>query len=139
VQRGGDPQEYRGCLVSFANQRAIALEYSAAIAPALGLSSRGKITLLPGQSAAGEFVTLAQELAHELMHQNERRDTTSQCVRKTEAEAVAYVVCQAVGLDTLSATKDYIQLYNGDAAVLIKSLEIILLTANTILASIASG
>ncbi|MGA7622377.1 MAG: hypothetical protein WCA38_18145 [Candidatus Acidiferrales bacterium] len=49
-------------------------------------------------------------LAHELMHRNERRGEISKCVRETEAEAVAYVVSQAIGLETISAARDYIQL-----------------------------
>jgi hypothetical protein len=134
----GDPREYLERLAAFISRLAIVLEYSEDIAPALGTSSGGKITLLPGQSPAGEFVTLSHELAHELMHRTERRSATSKCVRETEAEAVAYVVSQAIGLETISAAKDYIQLYNGDANLLIESLEIIQRTANSILAAITS-
>ena len=47
------------------------------IAPARGTSAGGKITLLPGQSPAEEFATLAHELAHEMMHRDERRSSTS--------------------------------------------------------------
>jgi hypothetical protein len=132
----GDPREYRERLALLIDRLEIGLEYSEAIAPALGTSSGGKITLLPGQSLAAEFVTLSHELAHELMHRTERRSATSKCVRETEAEAVAYVVSQAIGLETISAAKDYIQLYNGDANLLIESLEIIQSTANSILQSI---
>ena len=32
-------------------------------------------------------------------------------IRETEAEAVAFVVCSGIGLDTNSASSDYIQLY----------------------------
>jgi antirestriction protein ArdC len=134
----GDPREYLEHLKAFISRLAIVLEYSEDIAPALGTSSGGKITLLPGQSPAGEFVTLSHELAHELMHRTERRSATSKCVRETEAEAVAYVVSQAIGLETISAAKDYIQLYSGDASLLIESLEIIQRTANSILAAITS-
>ncbi len=132
----GDPREYLERLAVLINRLAIVLEYSEDIAPALGTSSGGKITLLPGQSPAGEFVTLSHELAHELMHRTERRSATSKSVRETEAEAVAYVVSQTIGLETISAAKDYIQLYNGDANLLIESLEIIQHTANTILQNI---
>jgi antirestriction protein ArdC len=132
----GDPREYLERLTALIDRLVIVLEYSEDIAPALGISSGGKITLLPGQSPAGEFVTLSHELAHELMHRTERRSATSKCVRETEAEAVAYVVSQAIGLETISAAKDYIQLYNGDANLLIESLEIIQRTANSILQGI---
>ena len=134
----GEPREYLERLTALINRLAIVLEYSEDIAPALGASSGGKITLLPGQSPAGEFVTLSHELAHELMHRTERRSATSKRVRETEAEAVAFVVSQAISLETISAAKDYIQLYSGDATLLIESLQIIQRTANSILEGISA-
>ena len=86
--------------MKFVAVKGIALEYSEGIAPARGTSTGGKITLLPGQSLAEEFATLAHELAHEMMHRDERRKNTSKRSRETEAEAVAFVVCQAIGLET---------------------------------------
>lgn len=44
-------------------------------------------------------------------------------MRETEAEAVAFVVCNAFGLDCSTRSSDYIQLYQGDKATLIGSLE----------------
>jgi hypothetical protein len=132
----GDPREYRDRLALLLAKQGIALEYSPDIAPARGTSAGGKITLLPGQSAAEEFATLAHELAHEMMHRTERRSITSRSVRETEAEAVAYVVSHAIGLDTGSAAQDYIQLYDGDAKLLTESLEYIQQTANAILQGI---
>jgi DNA transposition AAA+ family ATPase len=78
-------------------------------------------------------------MAHEMMHRNERRSSTSKRVRETEAEAVAYVVCHAIGLETGSAAQDYIQLYDGDAKLLTESLEHIQQTANQILIAIGAG
>jgi hypothetical protein len=119
----GDPREYRERLGKLVTEQGIALEYSHEIAPARGTSSGGKITLMPGQSPAEEFATLAHELAHEMMHRTERRSSTSKRVRESEAEAVAFVVCHAIGLETGSAAQDYIQLYEGDAKLLTESLE----------------
>jgi len=104
----GEPREYRERLVKFVTEHGIALEYSEDIAPARGVSAGGKITLLPGQSSAEEFATLAHELAHEMMHRDERRTSTSKRSRETEAEAVAFVVCHAIGLETGSASQDYV-------------------------------
>jgi antirestriction protein ArdC len=118
----GDPQNYTARLSSFAAMQGIAVEYSKEIAPASGVSSGGKITLLPGQSPAEEFSTLAHEIAHELLHRGDRRETTTKQVRETEAEATAFVVCEAVGLETGTAARDYIQLWNGNAEVLAESL-----------------
>ena len=134
----GEPREYRECLARFVTEQGIALDYSEDIAPARGTSAGGKITLLPGQSPAEEFATLAHELAHEMMHRDERRSSTSKRIRETEAEAVAYVVCQAIGLETGSAAQDYIQLYDGDATLLTESLEHIQHTANQILNAIGA-
>jgi antirestriction protein ArdC len=129
----GEPGEYRERLTKFVTEQGIALEYSEDIAPARGTSAGGKITLLPGQSPAEEFATLAHELAHEMMHRDERRVSTSKQRRETEAEAVAFVVCHAIGLATGSASQDYIQLYEGDANLLTASLEYVQKTSVQIL------
>ena len=134
----GDPREYRERLAKFVAEQGIALEYSQDIAPARGTSAGGKITLLPRQSPAEEFATLTHELAHEMMHRDERRNSTSKRIRETEAEAVAFVVCHAIGLETGSAAQDYIQLYDGDATLLTESLQHIQHTANQILNAIGA-
>ena len=95
----GEVGEHRDRLIDFLNQQNIALEFNEKIAPALGVSYGGKIALLPGQSKAEEFTTLVHETAHELLHRAERRTMTTQTVRETEAEAVAFIVGQAVGLE----------------------------------------
>lgn len=134
----GDPHEHRERLGEFVAEQGIGLEYSEEIAPARGTSSGGKITLLPGQSPAEEFATLTHEIAHELMHKAERRNSTSKRVRETEAEAVAFVVCSAIGLETGSAAQDYIGLYGGDAKLLTESLEYVQRTATQILNAIGA-
>jgi antirestriction protein ArdC len=132
----GEPREYIARLRSFAETQAIAVEYSDEIVPARGVSSGGKITLLPGQSPAEEFSTLAHELAHELLHRGDRRTTTSQRIRETEAEATAFVVCNAIGLETGSAASDYIQLWNGDAQTLTESLTYVQKAASQMLSAL---
>lgn len=134
----GDPRDYRERLAKFVAEQSISLEYSQDIAPARGTSAGGKITLLPGQSSAEEFATLAHELAHEIMHRTERRNSTSKRTRETEAEAVAFVVCHTIGLETGSASQDYIQLYDGDAGLLTASLEHVQKTAGQILNAIGA-
>lgn len=109
--------------------------YSRSIAPAHGRSSGAHITLLPGLPPGEEFATLAHEFAHELLHQTHRRQTTRR-IRETEAEAVAFVVCQAVGLDTNTASRYYIHLHGGDAEALAASLDAIRKTAALIISEI---
>jgi hypothetical protein len=134
----GNPREYRDRLGRFVANQGILLEYSQDIAPARGTSAGGKITLLPGQTPAEEFATLAHEVAHELMHRAERRAGTSKRSRETEAEAVAFVVCEAIGLETGSAAQDYIQLYEGNAKLLTESLKHVQQTATRILNAIGA-
>jgi len=125
-------------LVSFLNAQGIKLEFNEKIAPALGVSYGGRIALLPGQSKAEEFTTLVHECAHELLHKTERRTMTTATVRETEAEAVAFIVGQAVGLEMGTASSDYIQMYAGNAALLAESLEVIQRTSAVILGAILS-
>ncbi|QMV20105.1 DUF1738 domain-containing protein [Granulicella sp. 5B5] len=132
----GDPGENIERLTAFLTSKGIAVSYSEKIAPALGISYGGRITLLPGQSKAETFSTLVHEAGHELLHRSERRTATTKTMRETEAEAVAFVVGKAVGLVNGSAPADYIQLYKGNASLLAESLEVIQQTASVILAAL---
>jgi hypothetical protein len=132
----GDPQGYNERLTQFVGTQNIALEYDATIAPARGMSSGGKITLLPGLAPADHFAVLVHETAHELLHRGERRNATTHTVRETEAEAVAFVVSSVIGLDTNTASADYIQLHAGDKATLAESLAFIQQTSAAILKAI---
>ena len=133
----GDVSGYRERLVKFVEGQSIELLYSDKIGPAKGLSHGGKITLLSGMQPAEEFSTLAHEIGHEMLHRGERRTLTTKSVRETEAEAVAFVVCQAIGLETGSSASDYIQIWDGDANLLRESLEAVQQTAAVILGGIA--
>ena len=132
----GDVGEYRERLIDFTIAQGIQLEFKESIAPALGMSYGGRIAILPGQEPAEEFSTLVHELAHEMLHKAERRTATTKTVRETEAEAIAFVVSQTIGLDAGRASADYIQLYHGNAALLTESLEVIQRTAALILSAI---
>ena len=133
----GDPSGHADRLKAFIASRGIQLEYSDAIYPAQGQCSAGKIVLLPGQSAAEEFATLAHETAHAILHLQERRAETTKRVRETEAEAVAFVVCEAIGVKAQNSA-DYIQLYSGDKETLAESLEHVQRASAEILAAITS-
>ena len=132
----GEVGEYRERLIDFLAAQGIALEFKETIAPALGMSYGGRIAILPGQQPAEEFSTLVHELAHEMLHKAERRTATTKTVRETEAEAVAFVVSQTIGLNAGHASADYIHLYHGNAALLAESLEVIQKTSALILSAI---
>jgi len=131
----GEVGEYLDRLREFVSSRGIALEYSENIAPALGVSYGGRIALLPGQTKAEEFTALVHESAHEFLHKAERRTATTKTVRETEAEAIAFVVSKAIGLNA-STSASYIQLYHGNAELLMESLEVVQQTASVILSAI---
>jgi hypothetical protein len=132
----GDVGENYDRLVSFIERQGIELVFTEKIAPALGMSYGGRIAILPGQSKAETFATLVHELAHERLHKAERRTATTKTVRETEAEAIAFVVGKAIGLETGSASADYIALYHGNASLLAESLEVVQQTSAVILAAL---
>lgn len=125
----GDPKDYTERLTELVRKDGITLEFSEAIAPAKGLSKGGTIVLLPDLSPAESCAVLAHEFAHERLHKGERRARTTQCIRETEAEAVAFVVCEAIGLENNGHSADYVRLYDGDRETLEESLHHIQKTA----------
>lgn len=118
----GDPRDLIPVLQVFVANCSIELRYEECLGGAEGVSEGGKIALLVGLTPAQEFAVLVHELAHELLHRTERRKETTRTIRELEAEAVAYVVCRAAGLDGLARSSDYIQLYQGDKELLLASL-----------------
>jgi len=116
----GDPSRYLEKLGNFISANGITLEYSDTL-HADGCSSGGKITIRSGLSPAQDFSVKVHELAHEFLHHSGEKLSKTQ--KETEAEAVAYVVCQSIGLDTNTAFSDYIQLYKGDKETLISSIQ----------------
>lgn len=105
---------------------------------AIGVSRKGEIALSPGLAPAERFAVLAHELAHERLHDKEARRNLSKAAKETEAEAVAFVVCTAFGLDTKTRSSDYIQLSDGNAEQLTKSLTRIQQTASEMIKQITS-
>lgn len=101
-----------------------------------GISIGGAILLKARLAPADEFSVMVHECAHEMLHQDPGNRPKEKTVREAEAEAVAYVVCQGVGLDVNTASSDYIQLYNGDKKTLTDSLERIQMAAGEILEAV---
>jgi antirestriction protein ArdC len=131
---GGNPDGQTEKLKAFVASKGIALDYSSSLGTADGQSQGGKITLREGLAPAEEFSVLVHELAHSLLHS--RSVATTKTVRETEAEAVAFVVCQAIGLETGTSSSDYIRLYRGDKETLAQSLARIQRTVAEILEGI---
>ena len=119
----GDPGYQLAALKCLVKESGIGLGYSDSLGGARGLSAGGRILLLCGLRPAEEFSTLVHEFAHEKLHRTERRAETTVGIRELEAEAVAYVVTSAIGLDTGTSSSDYIQLYRGSSKQLAQSLQ----------------
>ena len=132
----GEPGEHAERLKQFIASQGIELAFSERTGGAEGYSAGGRIVVRQGLKPVEEFSVLAHELAHEILHQNDAAREQSRTVRETEAEAVAFVVCQAVGLEARSSATDYIHLYDGDKKTLMASLGRIRATAVEIIAGI---
>ncbi|NLX24229.1 MAG: ImmA/IrrE family metallo-endopeptidase [Phycisphaerae bacterium] len=132
----GDPAGYAERLKAFIAVQGIRLEYADTLGGADGRSHGGRIELLKGLTPAAEFSTLAHELAHEMMHHGEKRDGSTRTSRETEAEAVAFVVCRAIGLETSTAAQDYIQFHDGNTETLAAALDRIQHTAAAIIEAV---
>lgn len=135
----GDPGVNIKAVERLIRSLGIKLVYESIPSGADGVSKKGTIVVSPDLQPAARLTTLVHELGHELLHQpSDRRKQTTRTIRETEAEAVAHVVCQALGLDTLQHCADYIHLYDGDTAVLVESLDHVQKTAARILEGIKS-
>jgi antirestriction protein ArdC len=119
----GDPGENLFRLKEAVSAHGITLHYEKLSAGTYGLSQGGEITIATELSPAHEFSVLVHEFAHELLHKGEDRLETNKTQRETEAEAVAYVVLTACGMEPGTAASDYIQLYRGTPERLTESLE----------------
>lgn len=135
----GEPGDKLTRLETIVRSHGIELSYESGLNGALGVSEGGRIRVLPDLRAAETFSVLVHELAHELLHRGERRAETTRTIRELEAEAVAFVVCRASGIDSGERSRDYIQLYNGNKDLLLESLEHIQKVSTAILSALEEG
>ena len=135
---GGNPNGHTERLKAFVSSKGITLDYADDLGSADGASLGGTIKLRRDLPSAEEFSVLTHELAHEMLHPKNGENRLPKTVRETEAEAVAFVVSNAIGLDVGSAAADYIQLYNGGTETLSASLDRIQKAATTIIEAVTS-
>ena len=114
----------------------INLEYVDAlpIATAGGMSSGGTVKIVASMKDVEKFHVLAHELAHEMLHGPQERDSLSKKVKELEAEATAFVVSRHFGLDTKAPT--YLALYRVEEVDIMASLNRIVSTASKIIRGI---
>ncbi|HEY3269300.1 MAG TPA: ArdC family protein [Armatimonadota bacterium] len=136
----GDPGIYAERLERFITEDlGVTIEAVASLGGALGRSLGGRIEILRDLAPDQRFATLAHEAGHELLHwalpEKERRDKT---LVETEAEAVSFIACQAIGLETNTASSDYISLYRGNREALRLSIAAIHRAAGPMLSALIS-
>ena len=119
----GEPGSHLQRLHEFLGSRGIAVRYADLVSSIEGLSMGGKIVVRNDLPPAEQFSVTVHEAAHELLNHHDKTITASKTVRETEAEAVAFVVSAAIGLETNHAASDYIKLYDGKKETLLASLE----------------
>ena len=131
----GDPGEAHELLVQVFRTLGIGIVRGNLPKGTFGSSSGGRVVLAVGLSLVEEFQVMAHELAHELLHQGAERHHSKLPIEvvETEAEAVAYVVCKAFGIDAMAVAREYIQMYDGDAKTIEESFSRIRSTAARIL------
>lgn len=133
--RSGDPGVYTRRLLTLIGECGIDLHIADDLNGADGLSKGGQIIIRRGLAPADEFGVMVHELAHELLHRAEDRPAARR-ILELEAEAVAYVVSDAVGISSHAASADYIGLYNGKSDDLAKCMDRIRSASATIIGSI---
>jgi hypothetical protein len=135
AQASGEPGDRLSALKAAIVGAGISLEYVDDLDGALGTSHGGRIQVRNGLTPAEQLMVLAHEWAHELLHRGGDRPA-SRDTRELEAEAVAFVVGEAVGLSAGEAARDYVHLYRGNRDGLASSLDRIQRAAATILGGI---
>lgn len=135
----GDPGDSLHRLEELIAQQGVTLVYEEILCGANGVSEGGVIRVRPDLSPSETFRVLVHELAHEKLHQTERRKETTKAIRETEAESVAFVVSRAFGIDSTARSSDYVQLWGGDKELLLQSLDHIQRVATDIIASLSES
>lgn len=98
-----------------------------------------RIVIQEGMSEAQTLKTLIHESAHSILHSKTALDSSaekkSKNQKETEAESVAYIVCQHYGIDTSEYSFQYLATWSKDKEVseLKSSLDIIRETASSLI------
>ncbi len=95
-----------------------------------------KIAVRPDVAPAQAVKTLVHELGHALLHGNEL--ARSREIQEVEVESVAYIVCDALGLDTGDYSFAYVARWSDGSSDLVKETgERVVECARTILCSLS--
>jgi hypothetical protein len=123
-------------LTAFAQAHGMTIEFVEWVGEKRGNSYRGTIRLLPNMPPAEGFPVLLREVASQLLYTIKRRTFVTRALHQQETKAAAFVVCEALGLESKTAFSDC-QLYYGDSRLLSESLAVVHCTAAVILGAIS--
>jgi antirestriction factor ArdC-like protein len=123
-------------LTALAQTHGMTVEFVEWIGEKKGNSYRGTIRLLPNMPPAEGLPVLLREVANQLLYTIKRRTFVTRALHEQETKAAAFVVCEALGLDSKAGFSDC-QLYYGDSRLLAESLAVVHRTAAVILAAIS--
>jgi hypothetical protein len=123
-------------LTAFAQAQKMSIEYVNWIAPNKGTSYRGMIRLVPNMEPGEALPVLLREVASQMLYAIQRRTFVTRALHQQETKAAAFVVCEALGLETKTAFSDC-QLYYGNTRLLAESLQVVHRTAAVILGAIS--
>lgn len=123
-------------LTAFAQAQGMTIEHVDWIGERKGTSYRGRIRLLPDMAPAEGFPVLLREVASQLLYTIRRRTFVTRDLHQQETRAAAFVVCEALGLESKTEFSDC-QLYYGDSRMLAESLQVVHRTAAFILGAIS--
>ena len=103
-----------------------------------GYCSREEIAIREGMSELQNVKTMIHELAHHLLKHTESESSSMQ--KEVEAESVAYVVAQALGLDTSEYSFSYVAGWAGNqnTDILKATMTTIQKTARTIIEGVTA-
>ncbi len=108
-------------------------------APANGRTNFREHTVVVAEHLGGRQAdkTLCHELGHVLLH-DESRVTTGRDLAEIEAESVAFIVCNALGIDSASYSLAYVALWAaGDIDRIRATAERVVTTSHAVLSAMA--
>jgi hypothetical protein len=118
---GGDDRGWFNVLVEVATTLGFDVERSDLATGVFGdcTYATRRIRVASSASPAQAVKTLAHELAHALLHEN----ATDRPLAELEAESVAYVVCQHLGLETKCYSFGYVTTWAGGTSVALRAIK----------------
>ena len=137
VEMKGDVAGYDEILEKISKAATVPVEIGKISTDALGYYSKSenRIVVKSGMSQAQTIKTTVHEVAHSIMHcENGSERNADRKTKEVEAESVAYIVCNAIGLDTSEYSFGYIADWssNREKKELVSSMEAIRKTADYI-------